>query len=59
MPHILCCAGIVLHKVMTDRRHVLTRDSGGCVALWDVLSGGMVESYGQVRHEVVYITDTH
>jgi len=40
--------GIVLHKVMTDRRHVLTKDTDGNVALWDVLTGGVVDSYGKV-----------
>ncbi len=41
--------GIVAHEVLTDRRHVLTRDSEGVVALWDVLTGCQVETYGKVR----------
>lgn len=31
-------------RVLPDRRHVLTRDSGGRVALWDVLRGAPVEA---------------
>lgn len=34
--------------MLNDRRHVLTLDSEGKVSLWDVLTGGVVESYGQV-----------
>mmetsp|Transcript_29377 Transcript_29377/g.74897 ORF Transcript_29377/g.74897 Transcript_29377/m.74897 type:complete len:779 (-) Transcript_29377:258-2594(-) len=38
---------IVTHRVLTDRRHVLTRDSEGVVELWDVLAGARVSSYGK------------
>ncbi|GFR51816.1 hypothetical protein Agub_g14276 [Astrephomene gubernaculifera] len=40
--------GIVAHEVLADRRHVLTKDSAGLVALWDVLQGAQVASYGMV-----------
>ncbi|PNH01648.1 WD repeat domain-containing protein, partial [Tetrabaena socialis] len=40
--------GIVSHEVMADRRHVLTQDTWGRVALWDVLSGAPVTHYGKV-----------
>ncbi|KAG2452302.1 hypothetical protein HYH02_003326 [Chlamydomonas schloesseri] len=39
---------LVAHEVLADRRHVLTRDSRGHVALWDVLTGAKVQSYGKV-----------
>ena len=34
---------------MTDRRHILTKSRDGNVALWDVLGGGLVRTYGKVR----------
>ncbi|KAI8462810.1 MAG: WD40-repeat-containing domain protein [Monoraphidium minutum] len=40
-------AALVAHRVLPDKRHVLTQDSGGAVARWDVLSGGIVENYGK------------
>ena len=36
-------------QVMNDRRHILTKDAEGNVALWDVLTGGEVQSFGKVR----------
>lgn len=41
-------AGIIHHKVLNDRRHLLTKDSDGQVVLWDILSGQAVETYGAV-----------
>ncbi|GAX75270.1 hypothetical protein CEUSTIGMA_g2715.t1 [Chlamydomonas eustigma] len=39
---------ITSFKVLNDRRHILSKDSEGNVELWDVLSGGVVQSYGKV-----------
>ena len=33
---------------MNDRRHILTQDAEGDVALWDVLTGGEVQAFGKV-----------
>jgi len=33
---------------MNDRRHILTKDTEGCVSLWDVLSGSEVQCFGKV-----------
>ena len=35
-------------QVMNDRRHILTQDAEGDVALWDVLTGGEVQAFGKV-----------
>ncbi|KAG2485008.1 hypothetical protein HYH03_016211 [Edaphochlamys debaryana] len=43
--------GIIAHEVLTDRRHVLTQDARGHVALWDVLAGAPVVQYGKVDLE--------
>lgn len=44
-------AGIIQHRVLNDRRHVLTRDSDGNVALWDVLAGSMAQQFGRTDLE--------
>ncbi|GMR42262.1 hypothetical protein PMAYCL1PPCAC_12457, partial [Pristionchus mayeri] len=41
------------HVVLNDKRHVVTRDSRGDVALFDVLSASKVYQYGQVAMEDV------
>ncbi|GMS89363.1 hypothetical protein PENTCL1PPCAC_11538 [Pristionchus entomophagus] len=41
------------HVVLNDKRHVVTRDSRGDVALFDVLSASKVHEYGQVAMEDV------
>ena len=38
-------------QVMNDRRHILTQDAEGEVALWDVLTGGEVQAFGKVSLE--------
>ena len=51
-------------QVMNDRRHILTQDAEGDVALWDVLTGGEVQAFGKViwvaggarRRQGVYFT---
>ncbi|KAK9814325.1 hypothetical protein WJX72_004061 [[Myrmecia] bisecta] len=40
-------------QILTDRRHILTRDSGGFVALWDVTTGTIVRQYGQADFKQV------
>ncbi|GLC66648.1 hypothetical protein PLESTF_000456600 [Pleodorina starrii] len=40
--------GLVAHEVLADRRRVLTLDMAGDVALWDVLRGAQIASYGKV-----------
>lgn len=38
-----------------DRRHVLTKDAAGCIALWDLVQGKPVKQYpnGKVQHRAV------
>lgn len=40
--------GLVALRVLTDKRHILTKDSEGNVQLWDVLSGAPIQQLGQV-----------
>lgn len=40
---------LVRFVTLADRRHVLTQDSQGQVALWDLACGAIVEQYGKVR----------
>jgi hypothetical protein len=40
--------------VLTDKRHVLTKDSNGHVQLWDVLAGQPIQQLGQVRTSVTF-----
>ncbi|KAF6254461.1 hypothetical protein COO60DRAFT_1627872 [Scenedesmus sp. NREL 46B-D3] len=35
-------------RVLTDKRHVLTKDANGHVQLWDVLAGQPIQQLGQV-----------
>jgi WD repeat-containing protein 48 len=35
--------------VLSDKRHVLTKDSNGHVQLWDVLAGQPIQQLGQVN----------
>ncbi|GFH26663.1 WD repeat domain-containing protein, partial [Haematococcus lacustris] len=39
---------IVAHKVLSDRRHILTKDTDGNVSRWDVLAGAETGRYGKV-----------
>ncbi|GMG99630.1 hypothetical protein Nepgr_001470 [Nepenthes gracilis] len=43
--------GIVQHEILNNRRHVLTKDTGGCVKLWEITRGIVVEDYGKVSFE--------
>ena len=40
------------HRVLTDRQHILLRDSLGGVHLWDALRGAIIKSYGVVDFEI-------
>ncbi len=46
-------APLVQSAVLTDRRHILTKDAEGNVELWDVLTGAVEERFGQVMHLLV------
>uniref|UniRef100_A0A1I7X572 WD repeat-containing protein 48 homolog n=1 Tax=Heterorhabditis bacteriophora TaxID=37862 RepID=A0A1I7X572_HETBA len=48
-----CAASIKQHVVLNDKRHVVTKDSEGCVALYDVLAGRKVADYGSRQMEEV------
>ena len=41
-------APLVQSAVLTDRRHILTKDAEGNVDLWDVTTGAVEERFGQV-----------
>ena len=41
-------APLVQSAVLTDRRHVLTKDADGNVELWDIATGAVEESFGKV-----------
>ncbi|XP_010241294.1 PREDICTED: WD repeat-containing protein 48 homolog isoform X2 [Nelumbo nucifera] len=43
--------GIVQHKILNNRRHVLTKDTAGSVKLWEITRGIVVEDYGKVSFE--------
>ncbi|KAK1269783.1 hypothetical protein QJS04_geneDACA005338 [Acorus gramineus] len=43
--------GIVQHKILNNRRHVLTKDTAGFVKLWEITRGIVVEDYGKVSFE--------
>jgi hypothetical protein len=40
--------GIVSHRVLPDKRHILAKDVGGRISRWDVLAGGVVDQYGKI-----------
>lgn len=41
-------APLVHSAVLTDRRHILTKDAEGMVELWDIATGAVEERYGKV-----------
>lgn len=43
--------GVARAEMLTDKRMVLTQDSDGVVALWDLALSKVVESFGQVNFE--------
>ena len=42
------CSGLTHHRILPDRRRILTKDTRGNVLLWSVLHGAPIEQYGQV-----------
>ncbi|CAI9301968.1 unnamed protein product [Lactuca saligna] len=43
--------GIVQHEILNNRRHVLTKDNGGSVKLWEITKGVVIQDYGKVSFE--------
>ena len=41
-------APLVQSAVLTDRRHILTKDADGNVDLWDAAMGSVVKHFGKV-----------
>ncbi|KAL9267413.1 WD repeat-containing protein [Drosera capensis] len=39
---------IVQHEILNNRRHVLTKDTAGCVKLWEITRGIVIQDYGKV-----------
>lgn len=48
---IMGTPGIVQHEILNNRRHVLTKDSAGCVKLWEVTKGVVIEDNIEVSFE--------
>ncbi|KAG4396659.1 hypothetical protein GLYMA_19G241800v4 [Glycine max] len=46
---ILGTPAIVQHEVLSNKRHVLTKDASGSVKLWEITKGIVVEDYGKVN----------
>ncbi|XP_066147035.1 WD repeat-containing protein 48 homolog [Euwallacea fornicatus] len=44
-------AGIIKATVLNDKRHVLTKDTSGTVALFDILRAKKIETLGQVNYQ--------
>ncbi|KAM7273644.1 hypothetical protein ACFE04_028308 [Oxalis oulophora] len=42
---------IVQHKILNNKRHVLTKDTADSVKLWEITRGIVVEDYGTVSFE--------
>lgn len=42
---------IVQHEILNNRRHVLTKDTAGCVKLWEITRGMVIQDYGEVPFE--------
>ncbi|KAL7234922.1 hypothetical protein ACSBR1_018400 [Camellia fascicularis] len=43
--------GIVQHEILSNRRHVLTKDTTGSVKLWEITRGIVVKDYGEVSFD--------
>ncbi|KAL0343665.1 UNVERIFIED_CONTAM: WD repeat-containing protein 48 [Sesamum angustifolium] len=44
-------SAIVQHEILKNRRHVLTKDTGGAVKLWEITRGGVIENFGTISFE--------
>ncbi|KAG6386861.1 hypothetical protein SASPL_152038 [Salvia splendens] len=49
-PSLTICgtSAIVQHEILNNKRHVLTKDTGGTVKLWEITRGLVTENYGEV-----------
>lgn len=43
-------APLVQSAVLTDRRHILTKDADGNVDLWDIATAAVEQRFGKVVH---------
>ena len=48
-------APLVQSAVLTDRRHILTKDAEGNVELWDSATAAVKERFGQVLPYLLHI----
>ena len=48
-------APLVQSAVLTDRRHILTKDAEGNVELWDTATAAVKERFGQVHSLACYM----
>lgn len=46
-------APLVQSAVLTDRRHILTKDADGTVDLWDIATATVKEHYGKVLQGII------
>ncbi|KAL0350647.1 UNVERIFIED_CONTAM: WD repeat-containing protein 48 [Sesamum radiatum] len=44
-------SAIVQHEILKNRRHVLTKDTGGAVKLWEITRGDVIENFGTISFE--------
>ena len=51
-------APLVQSAVLTDRRHILTKDAEGNVELWDTATAAVKERFGQVPSCLVHVSRT-
>ena len=49
-------APLVQSAVLTDRRHILTKDAEGNVELWDTATAAVKERFGQVPSCLVHVS---
>lgn len=46
---------VVAHRVLNDRRHVLTRDAEGGVELWDVMAGWVLAKVYVLHSTTIHV----
>eukprot|EP00178_Gracilaria_changii_P023312 TRINITY_DN70644_c0_g1_i1.p1 TRINITY_DN70644_c0_g1~~TRINITY_DN70644_c0_g1_i1.p1 ORF type:complete len:690 (+),score=49.46 TRINITY_DN70644_c0_g1_i1:303-2372(+) len=44
--------GIIAHRIMNDKRHVLTRNTDGEYCIWDITQGTLVKSLGVIQEDI-------
>ncbi|KAJ9079148.1 hypothetical protein DSO57_1038506 [Entomophthora muscae] len=52
---LLGTAGLIKCHILADRRHVLSLDSDGQVAMWDIVRGHLIERLGKVSLEETFV----